>query len=103
MKYLKLIQNILKKHTGIELKYLGSEHIDGELEHELNLSIFEQVEVPEDIIEQGIAIAKSHFESFREFLDFKEEVTRDAAVQLQRWPQPRTLNTFRVRHEEKLS
>jgi hypothetical protein len=85
-----------EEQTGVELHYLGSKHADGEEEHPLALDVFTRSHVSDDIVEKGIAVARAHFESFREFLDFKESVTEDPDVLLSRWPESIGRPAFRL-------
>lgn len=74
--------------TGKILKYFGSEHIDREINEAVEQNIFLEADVPEEIIDQAIQIAEEHFNSFKEFMDFKYSVTKTFESQASRWPSP---------------
>ncbi|MDN7675222.1 hypothetical protein QZM22_22570 [Burkholderia oklahomensis] len=62
--------------TGHTLRYLGAEHIDSELDHAINESIFFDQRLSADKQADALSIVDDHFRSFLAFLDYKYEVNK---------------------------
>lgn len=62
--------------TGNTLRYLGAEHIDSELDHSINESVFFGEPLSADKRAQAQSIVDDHFRSFIAFLDYKYEVNK---------------------------
>lgn len=69
--------------TGNTLRYLGAEHIDDELDHSIDSSVFLKQTLSDETTMQAVEIVDEHFASFREFLDHKYEINKLALGSLQ--------------------
>lgn len=69
--------------TGNVLRYLGAEHIDDELDHSIDSSVFLERALSDEMRMKAVEIVDDHFASFREFLDHKYEINKIALGDLQ--------------------
>ncbi|AIO67468.1 hypothetical protein [Burkholderia oklahomensis] len=62
--------------TGDRLRYLGAEHIDSEMDHPIDSSVFLEQPLSNEKRAEAISLVDEHFSSFRAFLDYKYEINR---------------------------
>ncbi|MGG1947720.1 hypothetical protein AB1286_23475 [Trinickia sp. NRRL B-1857] len=71
-----------EEDTGAVLRYLGAEHIDDELDHSIDSSVFLKQVLSDEMRMKAVEIVDDHFASFREFLDHKYEINKIALADM---------------------
>jgi hypothetical protein len=69
------VASVFEAKTGVKLGYFGDNHMDSEIDNAVELNIFEDVELDESALREGLWIVDDHFEKFEAFLDYKLEIT----------------------------
>lgn len=60
-----------------QLYYFGNAHVEDEIAHAADLSIFDEVELDPELRDECIALTNEHFDGFKQFLDYKYQLSKD--------------------------